>query len=108
MALARKKYYIKQGPGNVERLTGFFARVIYKPILIGPFHLISAPPPLLRVRVRHPMGPVVQRWISANPVFKFNPLFYFAYFCMNINFKMSEKKTYIDPDMVCEEIFLNL
>jgi hypothetical protein len=86
----------------------FFACVIYKPIINWAIPFNKRPPRLLRVRVRHPMGPVVQRWISANPIFKFNPLFYFAYFCMSINFKMSEKKTYIDPDMVCEEIFLNL
>jgi hypothetical protein len=47
-------------------------------------------------------------WISANPGLKFNLLFQFAYFCMSIYFKMSEKKTSIDPDMVCEEIFPNL
>jgi hypothetical protein len=48
------------------------------------------------------------RWISANPGLKFNPLFQFAYFCMSVYFKISEKKTPIDPDMICEQIFPNL
>jgi hypothetical protein len=46
--------------------------------------------------------------IRANPGLKFNLLFQFAYFCMSIYFKMSEKKTPINPNMNCEEIFPNL
>jgi hypothetical protein len=36
-----------------------------------------------------PLGPVVQRWISANPGLKFNLLF--VYFCTSVYFKTSEK-----------------
>jgi hypothetical protein len=53
------------------------------------------------------LGPVVQRWVSANPVLKFNLLFLFVYFCTSVYFKTSEKKTPIDPDKISEEIFPN-
>ena len=42
-------------------------------------------------------GPVVQSWISVNPGLKFNPLFWFVYFCTSAYFKTSEKKTPFDP-----------
>ena len=32
------------------------------------------------------LGPVVQRWISAHPGLKFNPLFWFMYFCTAVDF----------------------
>jgi hypothetical protein len=36
-------------------------------------------------------GPVVQRWVSANPGLKFNLLFWFVYFYTSVYFKTSEK-----------------
>jgi hypothetical protein len=38
-----------------------------------------------------PQGPVVQRWVSANPGLKFNLLFWLVYFCTSVYFKTSEK-----------------
>ena len=35
---------------------------------------------------------VVQNWISANPGLKFNPVFWFACFCMSACFKTLKKK----------------
>ena len=43
--------------------------------------------------------------VSANPRFKFNPLFYFLYFKATVSFKISEMKTNIDLDKISEEIF---
>ena len=37
------------------------------------------------------LGPVVQRWVSANPGLKFNLLFQSEYFCTSVYFKTSEK-----------------
>jgi hypothetical protein len=52
-------------------------------------------------------GPVVQRWVSANPGLKFNPVFKFMYFYTSVYFKTSERKTPIDPDKISKEISLN-
>ena len=38
------------------------------------------------------MGPVVQSRISANPGLKFNPLFWFVYFCTSVNFQNFTKE----------------
>jgi hypothetical protein len=54
------------------------------------------------------LGPVVQSTISAIPGLNFNLLFYFMHFCTSICFNTSEKKTFIDPDKISEEIFPNL
>jgi hypothetical protein len=55
-----------------------------------------------------PLGPVVQSTISANPGLNFNLLFLFMHFCSTICFKTSEKKTFIGPDKISEEIFPSL
>jgi hypothetical protein len=36
-------------------------------------------------------GPVVQRWVSANPGLKLNLLFWFVYFYTSVYLKTSEK-----------------
>ena len=54
------------------------------------------------------LGPVVQSTISANPGLNFNLLFLFMHFCPSICFKTSEKKTFIGPDKISEEIFPSL
>jgi hypothetical protein len=53
-------------------------------------------------------GPVVQSTISAIPGLNFNLLFLFMHFCTSICFKTSEKKTFIGPDKISEEIFPSL
>jgi hypothetical protein len=68
-------------------------------ILIGPLSTNSE-------AIVTALGPVVQRWVSAYPVLKFNLLF--LYFYTSVYFKTSEIKTPIDPDKISEEIFPNL
>jgi hypothetical protein len=48
----------------------------------------------------HPLGPVVQSPISANPGLNSNLLFLFMYFCMIICFKTLENKISIEPEKI--------
>jgi hypothetical protein len=50
-------------------------------------------------------GPVVQRWVSANPWLKFNPLFWFVYFCTSVYLKTLEKWNPINPDKILKKHF---
>ncbi len=50
------------------------------------------------------LGLVVQSWINVNPGLKFNPVFWFGYFCVSVLLKIPQKKTPIHPDKFSKEI----
>ncbi len=52
-------------------------------------------------------GLVVQLALTVHGL-KFSPVFQFMHFCMSVYFKTSEKRTFIHPDEISEEIFLHL
>ena len=52
-------------------------------------------------------GPVVQSEIKANPGKNLTQCFIFLYFYTSVYFETLKMKTFIDPDEMPEEIFLN-